>query len=122
MNVNRIAARNVGIVLAIAALAVLSGSIFGSVADGLTLIIMVLFLFAIAAFAYNYFRQNELAWLVLSDRQKKILIGAGIGIALLVILGFPLLSPYITPLGVIALIAVLVLVIIWVIRESRRFR
>ena len=47
---------------------------------------------------------------------------AGIGIAFLLIGGFPLLGDRLTPLGVIALIAALVLIIVWVVRESRRFR
>ena len=41
---------------------------------------------------------------------------------ILLIAGFPLLGDRLTPLGVIALIAVLVLIIVWVVRESRRFR
>jgi uncharacterized membrane protein YjgN (DUF898 family) len=39
-----------------------------------------------------------------------------------VLVGFRLLAPIITTLGVLALIAVLAVVIIWIIRESRRFR
>ena len=77
---------------------------------------------ALIGFGYNYFRQNELAWLVLKPWQRYLIIACVIGIALLLLLGFPLLSDHVTPLGVLALIAVLVLVIVWVVRESRRFR
>jgi hypothetical protein len=45
-----------------------------------------------------------------------------VGIVLLLLVGFPLLGDRLTPLGIIALIAVLVLIIVWVVRESRRFR
>ena len=34
-----------------------------------------------AVFAYNYFRQNELAWLVLKPWQRTLIIACGIGIA-----------------------------------------
>ena len=73
------------------------------------LIIQVLFVAALIAFGYNYFRQNQLAWLVLKPWQRYVIIGCGVGIAFLLIGGFPLLGDRLTPLGVIALIAVLVL-------------
>ena len=54
--------------------------------------------------------------------QRYVILACGVGIVLLLLVGFPLLGDRLTPLGVIALIAVLVLVIVWVVRESRRFR
>ena len=63
-----------------------------------------------------------LAWLVLKPWQRAVIIIAGLGIAFLLIGGFPLLEDRLTPLGVLALIAALALVIVWVVRESRRFR
>jgi hypothetical protein len=119
--VNWVGLRNAAIIAAIAVLGVVWTAGFGSLAVGLSQIILVIFVFAALAWGYQYFRQNQLAWLVLKAWQKGLIIGAAIGIALLVLVGFPLLSEYITQLGVIALIGVLVLLIVWVIRESRRF-
>ncbi len=69
----------------------------------------MLFVAALAVFGYNYFRQNQLAWLVLKPWQRAVIIIAGLGIAFLLIAGFPLLEDRLTPLGVLALIAALAL-------------
>ena len=122
MRINWVGVRNFLIIAAIAGLVFVSQEGFGATAVSAELILQVLFVFALIAFAYNYFRQNELAWLVLKPWQRYVIIGCGIGIAFLLIGGFPLLGDRLTPLGVIALIAVLVLIIVWVVRESRRFR
>jgi hypothetical protein len=119
---NRTAVRNIVIMLALAALVFVSRRTFLAVAFSINRIIQVLFLAAIIAFAYQYFRANELAWYVIPSWQRKVIIACGAGIVLLVLFGFPLLAPIITTLGVLALIAVLAVVIIWIIRESRRFR
>ncbi|MGD9697102.1 MAG: hypothetical protein AB7V42_15745 [Thermoleophilia bacterium] len=120
--VNWVGVRNFAIIAAIAGLVLVWERGFGAVAVSAQLIITVLFVAAIIMLAYNYFRQNQLAWLVLRPWQRAVIIACGIGIAVLVVAGFPLLGDRLTPLGVIALIAVLVLVVVWVIRESRRFR
>jgi hypothetical protein len=52
--------------------------------------------------------------------QRAVVIISGLAIAFLVIAGYPLLADRITPLGWIALIAAFVLLIWWVIRDSRR--
>ena len=122
MRVNWVGVRNFLIIAGIAALGVIWQEGFGTLAVGAEQIFLVLFVFGIIAFAYNYFRQNELAWLVLKPWQRTLIVVCGVGIAFLVIAGFPLLGDRLTPLGVLALIAVLVLVIVWVVRESRRFR
>jgi hypothetical protein len=119
---SRTGIRNLLIMLALAGLVFVSQRTFLAVAFSLNRIITVLFLAAIVAFAYQYFRANELAWYVIPSWQRKVIIGCGIGIAALVLFGFPLLAPYITTLGVLALIGVLGVVIVWIIRESRRFR
>ena len=110
------------IIAAIAGLVLVWEEGFGAVAVSAQRIILVLFVAAIAVFGYNYFRQNRLAWLVLRPWQRAVIVAAGIGIAFLLLAGFPLLGDRLTPLGVIALMAALVLVIVWVVRESRRFR
>jgi hypothetical protein len=120
--VNWIAVRNFLIIAAIAGVALVWERGFEAIAISASQIITVLFVAALAAFAYGYFRQNRLAWLVLKPWQRIVVVVAGLGIAFLVIFGFSLLGDRLSPLGVIALIAVLVLLIVWVLRESRRFR
>jgi len=122
VSMNRTGIRNLVIMLALAGLVFVSQRTFLTVAVSINQIITVLFLVAIAVFAYQYFRANELAWYVIPSWQRKVVIACGIGIAALVLVGFALLAPIITSLGVLALIAVLAVVIIWIIRESRRFR
>ena len=119
---NRTGIRNLVIMLALAGLVFVSQRTFLAFAVSINQIITVLFLVGLAVFAYQYFRANELAWYVIPAWKRKVIIGCGIGIALLVLLGFPLLAPVITSLGVLALIGVLAVVIVWIIRESRRFR
>jgi len=124
MRVNWVGVRNFAIIAGIAAAAVVWQDGFDAIAGRLGDIILVLFVAAIAVFAYNYFRQNQLAWLVLKPWQRWVVIICGAGIVLLLVslALLPDLVDRITPLGVAALIAVLALVIVWVIRESRRFR
>ena len=120
--INGVGVRNFLIIAGIAGLVLVWEEGFGAIAVSAERIILVLFVAALAVFGYNYFRQNRLAWLVLKTWQKVVIIVAGLGIAFLLIGGFPLLEDRLTPLGIIALIAALALVIVWVVRESRRFR
>jgi hypothetical protein len=120
--INWVGVRNFLIIAAIAGIVLVWQEGFGALAVSAERIILVLFVAALAVFAYNYFRQNRLAWLVLKPWQRAVIIIAGLGIAFLLIGGFPLLEDRLTPLGVLALIAALALVIVWVVRESRRFR
>lgn len=122
MRINWVGVRNFAIIAGIAGLVLVWREGFGAIAVSSRQILLVLFVVGLAAFAYQYFRQNQLAWLVLRPWQRNLIIACGIGIALLIVVGFPLLSDRLTPLGVLALIAALVLVIVWVVRESRRFR
>ena len=120
--INWVGVRNFLIIAAIAGIVLVWQEGFGAIAVSAERIILVLFVAALAVFGYNYFRQNRLAWLVLKPWQRAVIIIAGLGIAFLLIGGFPLLEDRVTPLGVLALIAALALVIVWVVRESRRFR
>jgi hypothetical protein len=120
--INWVGVRNFLIIAGIAGIVLVWDEGFGSIAVSAQQIIFVLFVAALIVFAYGYFRQNQLAWLVLKPWQRYVIIAAGIGIAFLLIGGFPLLEDRLTPLGVIALIAALGLLIVWVVRESRRFR
>ena len=95
---------------------------FAALAISANLVISIIFVAALIAFGYRYFRENRLAWLVLKPWQRVTIILCGAGIIFLLVAGFPLLGPRVSDLGVIALIAALALVIVWVIKESRRFR
>jgi len=119
---NRIALRNAAIILAIASLALVSQSAFGATAVSLNLILLVIFVAVVAYAGYRYIQGNELAWYVIPRGQRYVLIACAVALLVLLLVGFPLLGPVITPLGVIALMAALVLTMVWIVRESRRFR
>ena len=112
--------RNALIILGIAALAVVWQRAFSITLFAVSWVISILFVVAIAAAAITYFRRKPLAWLVLRPWQRVVVVLAGAAIAFLVVAGYPLLADRITPLGWLALIAALVLVIWWVMRSSRR--
>lgn len=122
VRLDRTALRNGAIIAALAAVVLVWQEGFGSAADVVGNLLSILLVVAISVWAISYFRQNRLAWLVLKRWQRAAIIGCGVAIGLLIIGGFPLLSSHITPLGVMALIAALVLVIVWIVRESRSLR
>lgn len=122
MNINWTGVRNGAIIAGLAAVVLVWQEGFGEIAGSANLILSVLFVAALIGFGVNYFRQNTLAWLVLKTWQRAVIIACAVGIVLLLLVGFPLLGDRFTPLGIIALIAALVLVIVWIVRESRRFR
>lgn len=122
MNINPTALRNGAIIAALAGVVLVWQEGFGEITGALNLILSLLFIAGLLAFGVNYFRRNTLAWLVLKTWQRVVIIACGVGIVALLLVGFPLLGGRITPLGVLALIAALVLIIVWVLRESRRFR
>ena len=112
--------RNAIIILGIAALAVVWQRAFSVAISSISWVISILFVVAIAAAGVQYFRRKPLAWLVLRPWQRVVVVVSGAAIAFLVIAGYPLLADRITPLGWLALIAAFVLLIWWVIRDSRR--
>jgi len=120
--VNWVGIRNFLIIAAIAGLVLVWEKGFTSLAVSANQIITIIFVAAMIAFAYNYFRQNRLAWLVLKPWMRAVVVIAGLGIAFLIVAGFDLFSDRISPLGVLALIVALALAIVWVVHESRRFR
>lgn len=113
--------RNAIIIFGLAALGVAWQRAFTIIAVSASQVLSVLFVVAMLAAGYAYFRQNRLAWLVLKPWQRAAVVVSALAIAFLVVAGYPLLADRITPLGYLALIAALVLVIWWVIRDSRRF-
>lgn len=113
--------RNASIIFGLAALGVVWERGFTIIAVSASQVLSVLFVVAMLAAGYAYFRQNRLAWLVLKPWQRAVVVVSALAIAFLVVAGYPLLADRITPLGYLALIAALVLVIWWIIRDSRRF-
>ncbi|MDX6646416.1 MAG: hypothetical protein QOK40_2143 [Miltoncostaeaceae bacterium] len=119
--VNWVGVRNFLIIAAIAALGVVWRKGFDAIAISVNQVITVVFVAVLALFGYNYFRQNRLAWLVLRPWQRAVVIGSGVAILALVI-GYPWAVERLTAAGFFALLAALVLLIVWVVRESRRLR
>ena len=117
---SRVAVRNTAIVAGIAALVFLSQTTFSAFAISINQVIFILMIAGLAVFAYQYFKENQLAWLVFKPWQRQAIIGCAIGLALLFLIGFPLLSPIITPLGVLGLMLVLGVVIALIVKDSRR--
>jgi len=119
--VNWVAVRNFLIIAAIAGLGVVWREGFSAIAVSANQVITVIFVAVLALFGYSYFRQNRLAWLVLKPWQRTVIIAAGIAIVALVI-GYPWATERLTAAGFFALLAALALLIVWVVRESRRLR
>ena len=122
MRLNWVGIRNTSIVFGLAGLGVVWQRTLASLAIGINQIVAVIFVAAMLAMGIRYFKENELAWLVLKPWQRNVLFTCVGGIVFAALVGFRLLGPIITQLGVLAIIGALVLVIAWVIRESRRFR
>ena len=116
-----VAVRNFLIIAAIAALGVVWREGFSAIAVSANQVITVIFVAVLALFGYSYFRQNRLAWLVLRPWQRTVIIASGVAILALVI-GYPWASERLTAAGFFALLAALALLIVWIVRESRRLR
>ncbi len=117
---SRVAIRNSAIVAGIAALVFLSQTTFSAFAISINQVIFILMIAGLAVFAYRYFTENQLAWLVFTPWQRQALIGCAIGLAALFLIGFPLLGPIISPLGVLGVMVALGAAIFLIIRDSRR--
>lgn len=115
-----VAVRNAVIIFGLAALVVWWERAFTVALGTISQIISVLFVIAILAAGVGYFRRNPLAWLVMKPWQRVVVVVAALGIAFMLIAGYPLLADRITPFGYIALLAALGLLIWWIIRDSRR--
>jgi hypothetical protein len=119
--VNKVIFRNTAIVLVLAAVGVVWQRGASSLAFGFGQIITVLFVASIIGFAIQYFREHQLAWLVMRPWQRGVVIGCASAATLLAVFGF-WLGDILTPLGVFALIVVCVLVVVWIVKESQRYR
>ncbi len=112
--------RNAIIIVGLAALVVAGEHAFAVAVATASQVISVVFVVAMLLAGVAYFRRNRLAWLVLRPWQRGVIVVAALAIAFLLIAGYPLLADRITPVGFIALIIALGLVIWWIIRDSRR--
>ena len=74
------AIRNIAIVMAIAATVFLSQTGFGLFATSINRIIMVLFVVGIILFAYQYYRERPLQWLVIPEQKRNLIIACAAGI------------------------------------------
>lgn len=115
-----VAVRNAVIILGLAALVVVWERAFSIAFASFSQVISVLFVVAILAAGVAYFRRNQLAWLVIRPWKRVVMVVAALGIAFLLVAGYPLLADRITPFGYLALIVALGLLIWWIIRDSRR--
>ncbi len=114
-----VAVRNTAIVLGIAALALVWQTGFGVSTFWIQRVIGILFVLLIGWAVYRYFSQNRLAWYAIPRAQRYVFVACLAAVIALLLAG-NLLSPYVGPFGVIVLIAGLVVVMIWIVRESRR--
>ena len=115
------AVRNFLILVAISSLGVIWGDGFGAAATLVNQIALVLFLAFLVVVGYRYFRENQLKWLVIKPALRAVIIACAAGIVFLVAAGPALLADRISLAGVWALIAVLGLVILWIIVQSRKY-
>jgi hypothetical protein len=106
------AARNIAIIALLALiLAAVPGG--GNLADGILAVLTIAFLVIIAAMGYLGYRQNRMAYLTLTERQRLLLLGA-VGALVLAIAGADELLD--TGGGTLAFIAVLALAIFAIVR------
>lgn len=118
---SQLALRNLAIVLGLAGLGVVWQQGFSESTGALRQLISLLFIALIAYAVYRYFSSNRLTWYAIPQTQRYVFIACMVAALALLLVGMPLLGSVITPLGVILLIAALVLVMVWIVRESRRF-
>ena len=119
---NNVALRNTAIVLLLAAVGVVWQRGASNLAVGFSQIISVLFVASLLGFAIQYFRERKLAWLVMRPWQRGAAIACSAAATFLAVFGFWLFGDTLTPTGVFALIVVCVLVVVWIVRESQRYR
>ncbi|MBM3635190.1 MAG: hypothetical protein FJW99_07920 [Actinobacteria bacterium] len=115
-----IGVRNAVIILGLAGLVVWWERAFTFALATASQVLSVLFVIAVLAAGVAYFRRNPLAWLVMKPWQRVLVVVAALGIAFLLVAGYPLLADRLTPFGYIALIVALGLLIWWIVRDSRR--
>lgn len=116
-----VAIRNFVILAAVACLGLVWEEGLGGSAVALNQILLVIFVAALAMIGYRYFRENTLKWLVIKPVLRGVIIACAVAIVFLVVAGPALLADSISTAGVWALVAVLGLVIVWIVHQSRRY-
>jgi hypothetical protein len=112
------AARNIAIILLLALIVdLLPGG--GNAADAIIAAVGIIFFAMIAWSGYVFFRQNRLAYLGLTDRQRAMLVG-GLGGIVLMIAGASKLTA--TSGGSLVFIAVLVGAVLAIVKVWTEFR
>lgn len=114
------AVRNLAIVLGIAALGVIWRTGFGEAGKAISQAISVLFVVAIGYALYRYFTSNTLTWYAIPRIRRYVFVACGVGLAVVLLFGFPLLQPHVGAFGVVAILTALALTMVWIIQESRR--
>ena len=121
--INWVGVRNFLIIAAIAGPGVrLAGGLRRDRRLARALIIQVLFVAALIVFGYNYFRQNQLAWLVLKPWQRYVIIACGARHRVPADRRLPAARRPGHPARRDRADRGAGAVIVWVVRESRRFR
>lgn len=106
------ALRNIAIIMLLALfVAAIPGG--GNLAQALLAVVTVSFLAAIGGIGYLVYRQQQFAYMTLTDRQRLIFVGS-VGAILLVLAGAEELAE--TGVGVLALIIVLAAAVLGIIR------
>ena len=106
------AARNIAIILLLALIVDLVPGV-GNAADAIIAAVGILFLAMIAWSAYVFFRQNRLAYLGLTERQRALFVGA-LGAIVLMIAGASKLTA--TSGGSLIFIGVLVFAVLAIVK------
>lgn len=114
------ALRNAAILVAIA-------FIFTFLGDGISLtnglvsqLVLIAFVTGLAVFAIQYFRENQLKWLVIKRPLRGVIIACAALIAFLALFGRPVLGDVMSPGTMWMFEIALVLVIAWIVVQSRR--
>ncbi len=115
------AIRNFLILAAVSSIGLVWSEGLGATSVALNQVILVVFLAVLALMGYRYFRENQLKWLVIKPWLRGVVVVCAAAIVFLVAAGPTLLSDRISGGALVALVAALGLVIVWIVYQSRRF-
>ena len=100
---------------------------FTFLGDGLALtnrlvsqLIMLALVIGLAIFGIQYFRENQLKWLVIKRPLRGVIIVCGVLMALLAVAGRAVLGDRLSPGTLLLFEIILGLVIVWIVVDSRR--
>ena len=100
---------------------------FTFLGDGLALtnrlvsqLIMLALVIGLAIFGIQYFRENQLKWLVIKRPLRGVIIVCGVLMALLAVAGRAVFGDRLSPGTLLLFEIILGLVIVWIVVDSRR--